>query len=170
MSPIVDQRLREAYEYWQKKAGGRALPSRSDIDPIEIPRLLPHIMLVDVMGPRLYRYRLVGTEIATAMGVNATGRLVHEMLRDDGYRAYVVDLYNTVVRERRGLYTENIFLTARHGVTERNTKRIMLPLSGDGETVNMVLAAQVFFYLGDTARNRHFVDPRPHDETARAML
>jgi hypothetical protein len=55
---------------------GRALPSRSDIDPIEIPRLLPHIMLVDVMGPGLYRYRLVGTEIATAMGVNARGVLL----------------------------------------------------------------------------------------------
>ncbi len=52
---------------------GRTLPSRWDIDPIEIPRLLPHIMLVDVMGPSLYRYRLVGTEIATTMGVNATG-------------------------------------------------------------------------------------------------
>jgi hypothetical protein len=170
MSAIVDDRLREAYEYWRKKAGARALPGRSDIDPVEIPRLLPHIMLVDVLGASLYRYRLVGTEIATAMGVNATGRLVHEMLREDGYRAYVLDLYDTVVRERRALYTENVFLTARHGVTERNTKRIMLPLSSDGEIVNMVLTAQVFFYVGNTLRNRHFIDPKPHDETARAML
>ena len=87
MTPIIDDRLRQAYEYWRRKAGARQLPSRLDIDPVEIPRLLPHIMLVDVMGADLYRYRLIGTEIATAMGVNATGRLVHEMLLEDGYRA-----------------------------------------------------------------------------------
>jgi hypothetical protein len=122
------------------------------------------------MGAALYRYRLIGTEIATAMGVKATGRLVHEMLLDDGYRAYVLDLYDTVVRERRALYTENVFLSPHHGVTERNTKRVMLPLSVDGEIVNMVLVAQIFSYVGETARNRHFIDPRPHDEVARAML
>ena len=170
MSPILDDRLRQAYEYWRRKAGARPLPSRADIDPVEIPRLLPHIMLVDVMGAALYRYRLIGTEIAAAMGVNATGRLFHEMLLDDGYRAYVPDLYDTVVRERRALYTENVFLSPHHGVTERNTKRVMLPLSADGEIVNMVLVAQTFSYLGDTARNRHFIDPRPHDEVARAVL
>ena len=53
MSPIIDDRLRQTYEYWRGKAGARPLPSRSDIDPVEIPRLLPHIMLVDVIGAAL---------------------------------------------------------------------------------------------------------------------
>src|SRR5258708_15692485 len=133
MSPIIDDRLREAYEYWRRKAGARLLPSRSDIDPVEIPRLLPHVMLVDVMGAALYRYRLIGTEIATAMGVNATGRLVHEMLLEDGYRAYVLDLYNTVVRERRALYTENVFLSPHPCAAQRNTQPLLLPLSVGGQ-------------------------------------
>src|SRR5436853_6265212 len=118
MSPILDDRLRQAYEYWRRKAGARPLPSRADIDPVEIPRLLPHIMLVDVMGAALYRYRLIGTEIAAAMGVNATGRLFHEMLLDDGYRAYVPDLYDTVVRERRAAHPATGCLSPHHCVTD----------------------------------------------------
>jgi hypothetical protein len=46
---------------------------------------------------------------------------------------------------------------------------MVLPLS-DGESVNMVLMAQVFFYLDDSIRNRHFIDARPHAEIARAIL
>ena len=170
MGPIGDPRLQEAYDYWRHKAASRGMPSRLDIDPTEMPRLLPHLMLVDVMPARQYRYRLIGTEIAAAQGLNATGRYVHEMLKDDDYRAYVLDLYDAIVRERRAIYTESIFLSARQGATERNTKRLMLPLSSDGETVNMVLVVQVFFYLSQIARNRHFLDARPHEETARAVL
>jgi hypothetical protein len=171
MSPAIrDDRLQQIYDYWRRKTGARGLPSRRDIDPTEIPHLLPHLMLVDVLGNGRYRYRLVGTEVATAMGVNATGRLVHEMLREEQYCAYVLDLYDTVVRERRAVYTENVFLSLKRDTAERNTKRLMLPLSADGERVTMVLAAQVFAYLGNAARNRHLVDPRPHDEVARAIL
>jgi len=170
MGTISDPRLQEAYDYWERKASLRGLPSRLDIDPVEIPRLLPHLMLVDVLPPSQYRYRLIGTEIAAAQGMNATGKYVHEMLKDDGYRAYVLDLYDSVVRDRRAIYTESVFLSMRDGATERNTKRLMLPLSSDGERVNMVFVVQVFFYNKQSARNRHFIDARPHAETARAVL
>ena len=64
----------EAYAYWRGKAAGRMLPSRADIDPIEIIKLLPDVMLVERLDDRRYRYRLIGTENQRAHGINATGR------------------------------------------------------------------------------------------------
>ena len=39
-----------ALSYWESIRSGRALPRRCDIDPTQIPRLLPYIMLVDVLA------------------------------------------------------------------------------------------------------------------------
>ena len=41
--------LVEFLEYWRGKCDGRAMPARADIDPLEIPRLLPYVYLVDVL-------------------------------------------------------------------------------------------------------------------------
>ena len=73
-SPITEPRLRQVYDYWRCKATGRAMPRRADIDPTEIPKLLPDVMLVDVLPQGRYRYRLIGTENSVAHGMNATGR------------------------------------------------------------------------------------------------
>ena len=43
--------LAELYAYWTAKRGARFAPSRAEIDPVEIPRLLPHLMLVDIKAP-----------------------------------------------------------------------------------------------------------------------
>ena len=60
--PFTDARLEEAYRYWQRKAATRAMPCRADIDPTEIPKLLPDVMLVDVLPGGRYRYRLRRTD------------------------------------------------------------------------------------------------------------
>src|SRR5205807_1186580 len=61
---IDDRRLKEVFQYWRDITGNRVLPRRADLDPAAIPRLLPHVILVEVHGadsPR-YRYRLIGTD------------------------------------------------------------------------------------------------------------
>jgi hypothetical protein len=61
---------------------------RSDIDPLEIPDLLPILNLVDVLpGLPRFRHRLVGTELIERMGRDATGKFA-----DDG-------LYGTAAAE-----------------------------------------------------------------------
>ena len=79
-SPITDPRLREAHDYWRSKVRGRAMPRRADLDPTEIPQLLPDDMLVDVLPQGRYRYRLIGTENTLAQGMNATGRYLDEVI------------------------------------------------------------------------------------------
>lgn len=167
--PFADPRLEAAYSYWLGKAASRPMPRRADIDPAEIPKLLRDIMLVDVLPDGRYRYRLIGTANTEAHGVSATGRYLDEVLPGDEYKAHVLRLYDECVRERRALYSECLFL-ASDGAPARHTKVLFLPLSEDGEAVNMVVVVQVFFYIDPATRQRHFLDAPPYREIAHLLL
>ena len=168
--PFTDLRLQDAYDYWCAKAGGRAMASRAALDPLDIPQLLPDIMLVDVAEGGRYRYRLIGTEVARAQGINATGRFLDEVLPGPEYRAHVLRLYDKCVRERRALYSECLFLSPESQAAERHTKVLFMPLSADGERANMVFVLQVFLYIARATRDRHFIDRRPYKEIAHVLL
>jgi hypothetical protein len=168
--PFTDPRLEQVYRYWRGKAAGRAMPSRGDIDPIEIPKLLPDVMLVERHEDGRYRYRLIGTENTRAHGMNATGRFLDEVLPGPDYAAHVLGLYDECVRERRPLYSECLFFPPGRQEPERHTKVLFMPLSPDGETVNMVFVIQVFLYIDRATRERHFVDARPYKEIAHTLL
>jgi hypothetical protein len=169
-SPITDARLQEAFEYWRGKAAGRPMPCRADIDPTEIPRLLPHVMLVDVLDGGRYRYRLIGTENASAHGFEATGRYLDEVLPGSEYKAHVLGLYDESVRERRALYSESLFFSPGLATPERHTKVLFMPLGDDGQTPSRVFVLQVFLYIKWSTRNRHFVDARPYKEIVHQLL
>jgi hypothetical protein len=49
------ERFRRLYDYWHEKRGTRAMPSRADIDPLELKGVLGWVLLLDVdwSGPRL---------------------------------------------------------------------------------------------------------------------
>lgn len=168
--PIGDARLRQAHDYWCGKAAGRAMPRRADIDPIEIPKLLPDVMLVDVLPQGRYRYRLIGTENTQAHGINATGRYLDEVLPGPGYKDHVIALYDECVSSRRALYSECLFMSPRQRAPERHTKVLFMPLSEDGEIVNMVFVMQVFFYNDQMMRGRHFIEARPYKEIGHILL
>lgn len=167
--PFDDPRIADAHSYWRRKAGGRAMPSRADIDPTEIPRLLRDLMLVDVLPEGRYRYRLIGTGNAIAQGVSATGRYLDEVLPGPEYKAHVLRLYDEVVRERRPLYSECLFLSPARDPA-RHTKVLFMPLSEDGKGINMVFVVQVFFYIDQLTRERHFIDAPPYREIVHTLL
>lgn len=70
-SPLV----RAGFQYWNSKRQGRPMPARSDLDPlIEIPRLVPSLMLFDVRhSPLDFRWRLVGSKIRRHFWKDYTG-------------------------------------------------------------------------------------------------
>ncbi len=168
--PFTDPRLEQAYEYWRRKAAGRKLPRRRDIDPIEIPKLLPDVMLVDVEPDGRYRYRLIGTENTQAHGITATGRYLDEVLPGPEYRNHVLALYDESVQKKQALYSECLFLSPERLAPERHTKVLFMPLSEDGETVNMVFVLQIFLYIEHGTRERHFLDSPPYREIVHVLL
>lgn len=169
-TPFGDARIEQSFLYWSRKAAGRAMPGRADIDPVEIPKLLPDVMLVERLDDGRYRYRLIGTENARAHGVNATGRFLDEVLPGPDYCAHVLALYDECVTRRRPLYSECLFFSPARREPERHTKVLFMPLSPDGERVNMIFVIQVFFYIDRATRERHFVEARPYKEITHILL
>jgi hypothetical protein len=106
-SLIADERLKEGYAYWRRKAPGAKPPRRADFDPIEIPHLLPHILLVDVLEHGRFRYRLVATETRQQQKSDPTGRFLDEVLSPpSGPR--IIEVYAECVCDRRPIYVEHM--------------------------------------------------------------
>lgn len=148
---IADQRLALLYQYWRMKKGARAMPSPDAIVPAELPAAVqPNLMLLEVVrngaGPR-FCYSHVGGLFWRAGGSDPVGKFVDEVLPETaGYRDYVVGIYREMEATRRAMYTENVFVL-QHGQSDpMSTKRVSLPVSRDGTTVALVLAAHVFDY------------------------
>jgi len=128
-----------ALEYWESKRRGRTAPARADIDPLDIPDLLPRIMLADVFrdtaGGLDFRYRLSGTGIGRTHGSELTGRGPLD-LRPPAYGALIDSHYRQAVERRRPLAHRITLRTSRQTCAYA---RIILPLATDGETIDKLL-------------------------------
>jgi hypothetical protein len=149
LSHIRDERLRRAFLYWEERRGGRLAPSRADLDPTDIPNLLPHLMLVEVPpGAGQLRYRLVGTEVERNFGISMTGRHIDEVMRGR-YLEFISGLYRQVIESCTPIYSENTFSDPDSRAFLQGwplrTARVMLPLTSNGASVDMIMIAQVFF-------------------------
>ncbi len=131
-----DPRIRAIYNYWDSKRHGHRMPSRADIDPVDIPNFLPNVILVDMEhDPFLLRYRLVGTDIVSKCGFDLTGKIV-----GDAY--FGPDADSVLAHYRYIVETRDIRLADAPFVEPRGwyvyAERIIMPLSDDDDTVNMV--------------------------------
>jgi hypothetical protein len=134
--------IKRMYGYWRSKCDGDRMPTRSAIDPVEIPRFLPNITIVEVVpDARRYVYRLVGTKEVDIRGRDPTGKSVLE-----GFFGPSLDdalgCYDTVVATRRPLYDDAPYITPDGRFCDDET--LFLPLSEDGENVNRILVFGTF--------------------------
>lgn len=137
------EKLRQLHAYWDSKRAGRAMPQRADIEPTEIPLLLPHIGLVDVESapPRMY-FRLIGTHITHALGRDNTNKYFDEAYQEpllgDVTRVYrmVVDLSVPVRHFGKAQFSDKQY---------REYESVHLPLSQNGAAVSMILVGQEYF-------------------------
>ena len=113
------------------------MPSRADIDPFELKRFLPGIILIDVVDDeRRYVYRLVGTREVAMRGKDPTGKSMVQ-----GYFASSLEealaIPDRVVATRAPLFLHRAFTAPDGRIGDEDL--VMLPLSEDGERVNMIL-------------------------------
>ena len=146
-SPIVHA----AHDYWRSKVKPDRLPSRQDIDPAEIPKLLRHVLLTEIRAePFQAHYRLAGTALAEIYGFDYTGTdLSREREGDEGY-AYYVEIYRRICREKAPLF-------GCDGVHIRDRPHIQydwveLPLVDDSGAVAMTFAVGELYKRPKTAR------------------
>src|SRR5215207_542577 len=83
-------KIRRMHEYWLAKRADRLMPSRADIDPLELRDCLGSLCIVDVTAdtPPRFRFRLDGSNLALSTGFDMTGKFLEEM-PDAEYRRFV---------------------------------------------------------------------------------
>lgn len=134
--------LRDLFGVWQSKRQGRAMPARADLTPFDLKAHLGNLFLTDVeAAPLRFRYRLIGTNITRIVKRDATGGYFDEIYTGR-LRETAIAANTWVVRERAPI---RIFSRTGH---ERNDiytyEGVLMPLSQDGERVNMVLGSLLF--------------------------
>ena len=154
---ITDPILSDLYSYWSLMRTGNALPLRSDLDPIDIPHLLPYLALVECTdSARRIKFRLVGTDVA--FGSDPTGHFLHEEAPEGRYRQHITELYRLGATSEEGLYSEFAYgYTADSG--PKLIKRLFLPMTGPAETPEMMLIGQVRDKSAHVERSAWQADP-----------
>lgn len=140
-----DPKLRRLLEYWSSKGADGRLPGRQHIDPLEIPRLLSSIVMMDVIqdddvGMR-FRFRLVGTENVALHGRDLTGHWLDEAF-PSGTAEDIMTANRMVVESREPHYWRNTL----HGPGRQHVRyeRLLCPLAADGRTVDLLIGVFAF--------------------------
>ena len=118
------------------------MPARRDIDPIEMRQWLGNLLLVDFPpDPLQYRIRLDGVNLVQFYNSSREGKGV-EVLTSEEERRIVLPQYISVLENKQPAYYESEFVTSEGIVTSQ--RKLLLPLSEDGQRVNMVLGGIYF--------------------------
>jgi hypothetical protein len=128
--------LQQLYDYWEGKRGGRRWPKRSDVDPVEMRFALGNIDLVEISyDPMVFFFRISGSNIDRDEGFNMQGKTLDEYPLPQ-HREAVRKTYMRVLEKGEPDYEELERLDegklVRYG-------RLILPLSEDGDRVDMFL-------------------------------
>jgi len=134
------------YRYWDGKRRGRRMPSRADIDPLEMKPWLAGTALVDVtragpgsLRPYELRYRLIGTRPTLLRNRDVTGMRVESGYFGANLEA-ALENYRLVIEQKTLVYDWD--RTPATDGFAREAETLLLPLSTDGENVDMVLVYQ----------------------------
>lgn len=150
LAAMTDARLLRAHAWWQAKRGARRLPDRTDLDPLEIPDLLPHLVLWERLTAAAgasggYRCRLAGTLMVQIHGHEFTG---HSMAQFHGAKnAEIQPEYDAVARTAEPHYVERTLFWMNKDY--QRYRRILLPFSwaartGEPDSVALIVNVSNF--------------------------
>ncbi len=141
-SQFGDERLARLYRYWWQKRGSGAPPHRGDLNPAEIPDLLPIVNLIDVRwDPISFRHRLVGTEIVERLERDVTGKEVNADLCGPAADEVLATLERLAREVRPFRRRARLDWHRRNWLT---IETVELPLVDDGGRTVMILRGAAF--------------------------
>jgi hypothetical protein len=126
--------LKQLHEYWLRLSAGRRFPLRREFDPMALPRLLPHLIVNEVVrgpgGKVRFQIRLEGEQVVRARGSSGKGRYLDEpgvvVLGND-----VLAAYARMVADAEPWYSEGSFSTAQ--IRSGRLYRLALPFGGESD-------------------------------------
>lgn len=135
--PIIDDSLRALLQYWAGKRRSNALPARKAIDPVEIPRLLKHVFLIEVIdGGATFRFRVAGHLVCNLWGTEVT-RLTLADICDPLVHDAMCRQFAEPVEVGEACYHRNAYCGPAGKTVRYET--LLLPLWNDGRSVETLL-------------------------------
>jgi hypothetical protein len=131
------------FDLWRRKRGSKRAPARSDFDPMaEMRPALPRLMLLDVLrDPPDFRYRLAGTETFFVHGAELTGKSVLDLMPVRQGQIIWNELCQ-LVKSWEPQHARFEFVNQEGN--PRSYAVLRLPLSSDGDLIDMVMVVQDF--------------------------
>ena len=130
----------EMFAYWASLRRGASLPSRLDLHPAGIKRMLPTVSLIDVKrdldGAIDYRLRLAGTGLYSVYGREITGRTLDDVYNTAAVEYWREQLGKVVTERRPGVGVHSL---AWKGTPHMSILWLRLPLASNGKDVDMIL-------------------------------
>jgi hypothetical protein len=125
---------RALFAYWRSRCGPAGVPRREDIIAAHIPRLLPHIAILEpAPGRHDWRVRLFGTSLAWRYDVDCTSKRVREVY-EPGTADVLIETYDRVACDRRPVFMAGLALN-RAGESVAYEGAALPILGRDGTTV-----------------------------------
>ena len=158
--------LRACFEFWRGCRQGDCVPLKARIDPVAMPRhILPNLFIYELIDRR-FRCRLAGTEIAAAVDKDPTGRYLDEMASAPAVERRIRLFTGVIERAIPVVYGGQLPRADRNALF---FKRLLLPVSTNGASVDIVFGMAIFPSIGpQTIRGR--VEDLPYPFEAWATL
>ena len=141
---LLDPKIRKVHDYWVAKHRDRRLPSRGDLDPVDLADCLGGLMLLDVVGVGAgqdFAVRLAGQQVEEAFGRSLRGQKLLGVFKDmadtDCFRRFRL----AAITGEADFRSADLAGLGRPFV---HYDRAMLPLSEDGSTITHLLCCYVF--------------------------
>jgi len=139
---LPDGIIREVFEYWQSKRGGRPTPLRNDLNPAEFnPAWLPCLFMYRLEPDERFRCILIGTEMVRIYGQDETGMYLDEIV-PPAHAPSRKRLFERTVRDRLPIFYAGPALIPSG--ESRRIERLLLPVSSDGIACNHIFGAASF--------------------------
>jgi hypothetical protein len=136
LSRVKSGAIAAALRYWRSRSEAPSIPSRSQIDPLEMRQFLSKALMIDVDGEGEFTYRLCGTHVAAINGKDLTGQRASEANLGASSQQFI-EVYQRAIRGRDPiLFTGHLWWQDRQWV---GFEQIILPLSTDGLTVDKLM-------------------------------
>jgi hypothetical protein len=104
-SEVTSRPIGAIEAHWDGLRGGRPMPRRDEVDPVDLARWLPYISIMELhYDPFRVRYRVVGTEVARISGEDFSNRWLEETGWPPESMALNRLLYEKVAHSRVPLY------------------------------------------------------------------
>lgn len=148
----------ELHTFLQKISPDDGLPSRRDVDPTDVPNLLPHLMIIELgTGIEQHRYRLAGSNVAASAGLDYTGKRlidVHPTLveRPESH-AFIEE-----IRESRLPHWYNGPPRADHRNKVVRIQNLIAPMSENGKSIDSLLGVSIIQLAED--KDFDFASPK----------